>query len=195
MRKYKLKAAAHNETALCRKRSGEMVNAFCAKVCISIKQVNTWGHTVSTCDAKVQVESSCTQWDRFVLQEIRLFIIHAKEKWWMSFVLKCASTLCNWTQQDTQLVLLMLKFELKATAYNKTTLCCKRSDYTHKGEMVNVFCAKVCISIKQLNTARHTVSASGARVWIESNCIQWDHFVLRKIRLYTQRRNGECLLC
>ena len=72
-----------------------------------------------------------------------------QEKWWMPFVLKCASALSNGTQQDTQLVLLVLEYELKATAYSETTLCCERSDYTRKGEMVNAFCAKVCVKLNR----------------------------------------------
>ena len=51
---------------------------------------------------------------------------------------------------------LVLKYELKAAAYSETALCCERSDYTGKVEMVNAFCAKVCISIKQVNTVTHS---------------------------------------
>ena len=92
----------------------------------------------------------------------------------MPFVLKCASALSNGTQQDTQLVLLVLEYELKATAYSETTLCCERSDYTRKGEMVNAFCAKVCVKL---------------------NRTQCGHLVLCEMRLHAQRRNSVFLLC
>ena len=67
---------------------------------------------------------------------------------------------------------LVLKYELKATAYSKTALCCERSDNTGKVEMVNAFCAKVCTNIKQVNTVRHAVSTSDAKVQVESSCTQ-----------------------